>query len=225
MGEIVLVVAAHTDDETFGVGGAIARHRLQGDQVFAIAMTDGVGARDRQDLESVDQRTSAAQTAAEILGFEWFAVGDFPDNELDTVSLLAITKFIETAKQALQPTLIYTHSPADLNIDHRRVCQATLTAFRPQPWEVWQEVRAFEVPSATDFAHPDVTAPFSPNLYVAIDSVWDKKLEALQAYCEEMREAPHTRSYQGLETLAKYRGHQGGVARAEAFQVLRKIVR
>ena len=33
---------------------------------------------------------------------------------------------------------------ADLNIDHRIVSQATLTAFRPLSSESWNEIRTFE---------------------------------------------------------------------------------
>ena len=38
-------------------------------------------------------------------------------------------------KKKLQPDLVYTHSGADLNIDHRIVSNAVLTAFRPEPNE------------------------------------------------------------------------------------------
>ena len=41
----VLVVVAHTDDETLGLGGTIAKHVENGDIVYGVSMTDGVGAR------------------------------------------------------------------------------------------------------------------------------------------------------------------------------------
>ena len=41
----VLISIAHSDDETIGCGGTIAKHVSQGDKVFCISMTDGVGAR------------------------------------------------------------------------------------------------------------------------------------------------------------------------------------
>ena len=42
----VLIVVAHTDDETIGMGGTIKKHINKGDDVFAISMTDGIGSRD-----------------------------------------------------------------------------------------------------------------------------------------------------------------------------------
>lgn len=41
----VLVVVAHTDDEALGLGGTIAKHVENGDIVYGVSMTDGVGAR------------------------------------------------------------------------------------------------------------------------------------------------------------------------------------
>ena len=58
---------------------------------------------------------------------------------MDAVSILEITKSIEKAKDKIEPKFIYRHSSADLNIDHRLVSQATLTAYRPQDNDIWQE--------------------------------------------------------------------------------------
>lgn len=222
---IVLVIVAHTDDETLGLGGAIARHVSNHDKVYAISMTNGIDARNQKKVEDIKERFNASVIAGKILGLTWLKGGAFPDNAMDTVPLLEIIKVIEIAKQEIKPTIIYTHSSADLNIDHRIVSQATLTAFRPQPNDTWHEIRTFEIASATDYGHRSITNVFYPNLYVDITSYWEQKLSALIAYNKEMRDAPHTRSLSGLENLAKYRGNQSGLKYAEAFEILRKIER
>ena len=51
------------------------------------------------------------------------------------------------------------------------------------------------------------------------------RVEALKAYDSEIREFPHSRSYEGIENLAKFRGSQVGLRLAEAFQIIRKIER
>jgi len=51
--EIVLVVVAHTDDETLGCGGTVARHVRNGDKVYGVSMTDGVGARGTEGSEEI----------------------------------------------------------------------------------------------------------------------------------------------------------------------------
>lgn len=220
----ILVVVAHSDDEALGCGATIARHVFQGDNVSVISMTDGVGARDSGDAEVLSRR-EAAKKSSQVLGFEWVAKGRFPDNALDSVPLIDLIKFIEAVKKERKPSLVYTHSSADLNIDHRRVCEAVLTAFRPQPDEVCQEVRCFETASATDYGHNSGACAFCPNLFINIEPFWVKKVAALEAYHLEMRAVPHSRSIEGLEVLAKLRGFQNGIPMAEAFEVLRKIER
>lgn len=222
--QIVLVIIAHRDDEAIGLGGVIARHIECGDSVYAVSMTDGVGARGLN-ISEARLREQASLKVANALGFSWLNGQPFPDNAIDTVPLLKVVQAIETIKTKINPTIIYTHSSADLNIDHRIVSQATLTAFRPQPNECWKEIRLFEVSSATDYGHSSITGSFDPNLYINIENFWKKKLLALKIYSNEMRSSPHSRSYDGIENLAKFRGSQVGLNFAEAFEVIRKIER
>lgn len=223
MSERVLVVVAHPDDETIGMGGTIAGHVEKGDMVLAMSFTDGISSREKVGENSA--RRLAAQAASVILGFTWIAMYEFRDNELDTYSLLSIVQKIEGIKESFQPTVIYTHSSSDLNIDHQIIARAVLTAFRPLPNEVWTELRSFEIPSSTDFCHGSVSREFRPNLYISIKETWEKKRRSLIAYDAEMREFPHSRSLEGIENLARYRGSQSGMDMAEAFDVVRKVVR
>ena len=66
---------------------------------------------------------------------------------------------------------------------------------------------------------------FVPNLLISIEDTWDAKLEALKQYSTEIREFPHSRSYEAIKSLAHYRGYQVGLEMVEAFQLIRKIER
>lgn len=221
----VLVIVAHRDDETLGMGGTIAKHVLNGDNVYCISMTDGVSARYKNNKKEIETRKKSSLNAGKLLGFKWIDGESFSDNAMDTWPLLSIIKVIESVKLKIRPLLIYTHSSADLNIDHQIVGRATLSAFRPHPNEFWQEIRTFEIPSSTDFGHKSVTGNFYPNLYIDITNTWKQKFRALKKYHNEMRTSPHSRSYEGLENLARYRGNQVGLQYAEAFEIIRKIKR
>jgi len=225
----VLVSIAHPDDETIGCGGTISNHIAKGDKVFCISMTNGVGARftSGKNLKLIEERKKAAQNASKKLGFKWLkdCCGNFPDNGLDTVKLLEIIKLIEKAKKKVNPNIVYTHNYTDLNIDHKIVCEATLTAFRPQPKENWEKIFAIEIPSATDYGNYKTQENFNPNYFVNIKSKWKKKLSALKCYKKEMRNYPHSRSYKGLELLAKLRGTQVGLNMVEAFKLIKSISR
>ncbi len=223
MTDNVLVVAAHSDDETISMAGTIRKHVNRGDKVYVVSMTDGVGAREESNEGDVTQRKWSANEASKVLGFEWGDCYNFLDNSMDSHPLIEIVKAVEQAKIKYKPTLVYTHSGADLNIDHKVVANAVLTAFRPQPMELCREIRLFEVASATDYGNTALTGIFSPNLFVNIANTWDSKLKALNVYAAEMREYPHSRSIDGILNLAKIRGNQVGYELAEAFEVIRKL--
>jgi LmbE family N-acetylglucosaminyl deacetylase len=223
MREVVLVVVAHSDDESISMAGTIVKHIKKGDKVFVISMTDGVGARDDANLNKIKRRKNASVTASKVLGFEWGDCYNFSDNVMDSYPLIEIVKAVEKAKYKYRPTLVYTHSGADLNVDHRVVANSVLTAFRPQPNELCKELRLFEVASATDYGNSAITGSFSPNLFIDISNEWPSKVKALEAYMEEMREYPHSRSIQGIKNLANLRGNQVGYDFAEAFEVIRKL--
>jgi len=221
--DVVLVIVAHADDETIGMGGTIKRHVENGDKVLIMSMTNGVGSRDDNNHNEINERLISSEKASRILGFKWIERYDYPDNKMDTCSTLELVKCIEKAKKKYNPSIVYFHSEADLNVDHRILSSAVLAAFRPQPGEFCKELRVFEVSSATDFGHESIFGKFLPNLFIDISGTWEYKLCALKAYAVEMRDYPHSRSLESIENLAKIRGNQNGLSMAEAFQVIRKI--
>jgi LmbE family N-acetylglucosaminyl deacetylase len=223
MSKIVLVVAAHADDEVLGCGGTIARHVAEGDVVHVVFMADGVGSR--AGLESVEfqRRNDARDAAMGILGvMHWYAL-DFSDNRMDSVPLLEVVRAFEPIVQHVQPTRVYTHHHGDLNVDHRVTHQAVMTSCRPIPGNSVREIYAFEVMSSTEWATPSAE-PFLPTLHIDISKYLELKIQALNAYVDEMRTAPHSRSIKHIEFLAKHRGFNVGLDAAEAFMVIRQII-
>jgi LmbE family N-acetylglucosaminyl deacetylase len=225
--EIILICVAHRDDETLGCGSIIQKHILNKDSVYCISMTDGVSSRlqKNSDLKKKNRIANSIK-ASKILGFKWIDIGEkFPDNQLDKVALLKIIKVIEKIKKKIKPTIIYTHNPGDLNIDHRIVTDAVMTAFRPLAKENWKKIIAFEIPSSTDYSYYDENKIFTPNYIVNIEKFWLKKKLALLAYKSEIKKFPNSRSIQGIYNLAKIRGVQNGFKLAEAFKILKEINR
>jgi len=232
MSKTVLVIGAHSDDETLGAGGAIARHIAEGDTVYAMMFTTGLASRDglenttyRSDEQystlktAILRREEHADAAARVLGFSWYARHDMPDNAMDTVPLLDVVKHVEEAIDDLKPELVYTHHGGDLNIDHAVVYRAVMTATRPLPEQIVREVRLMEVPSSTEFS----LTPFVPNLWVELTPKRLKaKMDALECYVDEVRDHTHPRSTDAVATLADRRGYEGGYQFAEAFNVVRR---
>lgn len=220
----VLIVAAHPDDEVLGCGGTIAKHICDGDKVTILFMTNGVSARHDSNSEAIELRKNASIAALDALLVcrSNIIFGCFPDNQMDKVSLIEVVKKIEEVIENVNPSIIYTHFSDDLNIDHRITHQGVMTACRPQIHSSVNEIYCFEVVSSTEWNSRNNTK-FNPNKYISIEKYWQKKLVALNAYSQEMRDFPHSRSIQAIEALCTWRGACVGLRIAEAFEIERII--
>ena len=222
--ESILVVVAHPDDEVLGCGGYLAKQAKRGHKVTVLCIADGVSSRSGTvDPEELRIRREAARDAGRILGIDSISFGDFPDNQLDSVPLLKVVKFIQLALSATKPEVVLTHHQGDLNIDHSIVSRATLTACRPVPGSSVKTLLFFETPSSTEWSFGDVGASFSPNWYEDISGSMIQKIKALEAYKMELREWPHPRSAKSIKGLAEWRGSNCGLDSAEAFVLARRI--
>jgi LmbE family N-acetylglucosaminyl deacetylase len=225
----VLVVAAHPDDEVLGCGGTIARHADAGDQVKVLIVAEGATSRQQQRnrLQAGDELCTlaqAAQIAGSILGAAGVELLHLPDNRLDSLDRLDLIKRLEERIDRHQPQLVYVHHAGDVNVDHRRLHEAVVTACRPTPGHPVRRLLSFEVASSSEWQPPGSAPAFQPNWFVDISAQWQRKREALMAYASEMRPWPHARSLEALEHLARWRGAQVGVEAAEAFCLLRQLV-
>jgi LmbE family N-acetylglucosaminyl deacetylase len=222
----ILVLAAHPDDEVLGCGGTLAKLAQGGARVHIAFLADGVFSRaaeqDAQQLE-LKVRRDAARKASAILGAGSVSFGDFPDNRMDTIPMLEITQAVERLIELHRPDTVFTHHAGDVNIDHRRMHEAVVTACRPQTGHSVKTLLCFEVPSSTEWQLPGSAPVFAPNWFVDISATLECKLAALDAYAAELRAWPHPRSPQGVAHLAHWRGATVGVDAAEAFFLGRQL--
>ncbi len=221
----VLVVAAHPDDEVLGCGGVIAKLVKEGAKVYTIIMGEGITSRfsSRETglkSSSLKKLKASIGKASKILGItKNFSFG-FPDNRFDSVQLLDIVKAVESVKKDIKPAVVYTHHWNDLNVDHRIVYEAVITAARPLKGETVKEIYSFEIPSSTEWNYP---SRFNPNVFVDISSVIGCKVAALKCYKTELKPFPHPRSPESVMSGAKRWGGVCGAKFAEAFEAVRII--
>lgn len=229
MNKKILVVAAHPDDEILGCGGTMAKHAKEGDEVHVAILAEGLTSRDKhRDRESkkdeLQTLATVAKKANDVLGVTSLTLHDFPDNRMDSLDRLDVVKYVEELITKIEPEVVYTHHAGDVNIDHRCIHEAVITACRPMPGSIVKQVLFFEVASSTEWQPPESAPSFHPNWYVDISSTLDLKLKALEVYEMEMRAWPHARSLPALEYLAKWRGANIGTEAAEAFILGRNII-
>ena len=178
----VLVIAAHPDDEILGCGGALARHAAGGDTVHVLIVAEGATSRDALPRPGGKgggaDRPQDRRLARSIhaIGAEEPRLLGLPDNRLDALPLLDVIKPIEAVVEAVAPEIVYTHHAGDLNVDHRIVHQATVTACRPLPDSPVRAIYAFETVSSTEWQTAGET--FRPQRWVDIEPFLDQQAAA-----------------------------------------------
>ncbi len=210
----VLVVAAHPDDELIGVGGTVAKHVKNGDEVMSVIMCEGESLRYKKDVG----QSTAIQEAGKVLGVKEVRQLKFPDQRLDTYTLTEIIKPLEEISEEFRPNIIYCQFGGDINMDHQLLFQAANVAFRPL--DSWiEDVYAFYTSSSTEWGFPRT---FNPDTWVDISETLEQKLKAFSCYKSEIRDYPHPRSVDALRYSAHFWGNQCEMDAAEAFVTIRR---
>jgi len=218
MGRSVLVIAAHPDDEVLGCGGTVALHARAGDEVTAVIACEGESLR--YGPGGVGQ-AEHSRRAAEMLGLKQARQLGFPDQRLDTLSLLDLIAPLERAVREVRPAVVYCQFGGDANRDHELLFRATLVATRPlEPF--LEAVYAFDTASSTEWGYP---RSFVPDTWVDISATLEQKLCAMACYESEVRPYPHPRSLEALRHRAHAWGSQCCMEAAEVFMTVRRTLR
>ena len=207
-----------------GCGATLAQLADDGTETHVLVLARGVSTDARNGVAEAESRTRAESlhAAARVLGATaWHH--DLPDQRFDSLDQLDVVKIVESRKRAIQPDLVFTHHPGDLNTDHQITTNAVLAAFRPQPGEKAVTILGFETVSSTEWNVPSNGTVFAPNWYEDATLGLDRKLEAMGHYADELRDWPHPRSLEGIATQARRHGMNVGLQAAEAFMLLRHI--
>lgn len=223
----VLVIAAHPDDEVYGMGGTIAKLSAQGHEVHVLIVTDGSTSQyaGRPDLEEIlAKKRAESLEVARILGIREMHFGTLPDMKLDTVAHVDVNRLIENTVDEVRPDIVYTHFYGDVNLDHQMVYRSTLVAVRPVPGQCVRELYCYRVPSSTEWSPQLAQTAFLSNVMVDITGYEDVKEQALLAYQTEARAYPHPRSAQYVRETDRACGLQWGLGSSEDFMLLRKIM-
>tara|TARA_R110002074_G_scaffold65303_7_gene155363 strand:- start:657 stop:1343 length:687 start_codon:yes stop_codon:yes gene_type:complete len=225
----VLIIAAHPDDDILGCAGLMSKYRNQV-EFRVIFIAEGSSCRfnkeqihDEEVLKVIEERNSFGVKALEVLGVKNYHFYNLACGRLDQVAIIEINKTIEKEINEFKPDTIFTHSFEDTNNDHIIVHRATQMATRPGARTFVEKVYTYEVLSSSEWRF---THTFSPNYFESLseEDVRNKWL-SLAEYESEIKEFPYPRSEEGIFSLAKYRGLQSANAYAEAFKLIRQIIK
>ncbi len=197
----ILAIGAHPDDIEFGCGGTLSKYSEKGHKVYMLVLSKGDKGGDPE------VRQKEQEDSARILGVEKLYFGNHVDTEI-VQSQKFITE-IEDFLKEIKPGFIFVHYFDDTHQDHRNLSDLTISATR-----YIHNVLFYEGPT---------TQNFTPNVYVDITSALDKKFECLEAHVSQVSRT----NIEGLSIIeaakstAHFRGIQGRVNYAEAFNSLR----
>ena len=203
-----LVLAAHTDDE-FGCAGTLVRLIECGAQVNYVALSrceESVPAGCAKDVLETECRNCLRGIGlpdANVL-VEGFRVRHFPAHRQEILELLV------SLRRRLEPSLVFLPASFDTHQDHRTVYE--------------EGFRAFKLSSILGYELPQNLISFSNSAFVALDeNHLERKVEALNHYASQRFRAYAEESF--IRSLAQVRGVQSGTRYAEAFELIRLLVR
>ncbi len=178
----IIVFGAHPDDCELDAGGTAARWAKLGHKVKFVSVTNGdIGHHELAGAILARRRTAEVMRCAEILGIT-SEVLDIHDGEL--MPTLENRRTITRKIREWKADVVIAHRPNDYHPDHRYtgilVQDAAFMVIVPSFCPDVPALRKNPVflYSEDDFQKPN---PFSPDVVVPIDPVFDQKVAAIDA--------------------------------------------
>jgi LmbE family N-acetylglucosaminyl deacetylase len=205
----IVCVGAHPDDPESSCAGVLSLYAEAGHKVSIVYLTRGErGIRDKTDEEAAAIRSGEAEAACKIIGAEAVFAGQIDGS---TEINGARTQEMVHLFTALAPDIVFTHWPIDTHRDHQAASILTfraVQALKPRP-----QLYYFEVDTGSQ------SQGFTPNTYVDVTPVLEKKKAALLAHLSQKGDVIWSKHH---EPIASWRGREAGVAMAEAFMHLNR---
>ena len=224
MSKRVLVVAPHPDDETLGCGGTLLWHKKRGDSLHWLIMSrmapelgfsaDRIALRD-QEIKKVES----------LYGFESLHKAPFLTTKLDTYPASELVGEVSAVFGQVKPEIVYCPFSGDIHTDHRAVFDSVAASTKWFRYPSVERVLVYETPSETEFALGVDGKDFKPNVFVDVSEHLDRKLEIMRVYASELGKFPFPRSEEAIRALAAVRGSASGSTAAEAFMLLKEILK
>ena len=217
----IIVISAHPDDEILGVGGALIKHRENGDEIHWLIATNIFKNQGFSD-ERINSRQEEIEEVASRLKMHVHKL-EYPTMSLSSRDVLTMVPKISEIFLEVGPEVIYVPNRSDAHSDHRILFDAVMACTKSFRYPFIREVMMYECISETEFAPVLPEKSFLPNCYVDITKQMDEKIGLMRIYKSELGKHPFPRSERNIRALATFRGATCGVEYAESFQILKSF--
>jgi LmbE family N-acetylglucosaminyl deacetylase len=200
----ILAIGSHPDDLEYGCGGTLIKYAEGGHNIFLYIATRGELGGDPE------ERKREQELAAKIIGVKKIYWGTYHDTKIPLNQDLIGD--IEAVMEKTDPHFIFTHFWDDTHQDHRVLSQSTQSATR-----YVKNFLFYETPT---------TQNFTPNVFVDVGRVMDKKKKLLEAHASQIVKTniENLNIFECAASTSMFRGIQGRVKYAEAFASLRLFI-
>jgi len=206
----ILVLSPHTDDGEMAAGGTIARFIEEGKSVYYVAFSSCEASAPQgfpTDILKVE-----CEASTKILGImpEWvtllnYEVRTFPSHRQE------ILEDMVKLNEAIGAELVLIPSSSDLHQDHQVIHNEALRAFKMSS-SIW------------GYEHPWNNLTFTTDVFIKLEEGHiKKKIDALAQYISQDFRPYFDKKY--IRALAYTRGVQVNFAYAEAFELVRLLVK
>ena len=215
----IIVVAVHPDDETLMCGGALLKHKNNGDEIYWIIVTC-ITKEYGWDEKVITRRKKEIMEVSHKYGFKKTYQLNFPTTKLDYIPNGDIIKAISDVFNEVKPNIIYLPNRSDVHSDHHVAFQAAYSCTKNFRYPFVERVLMGETLSETEFAPALNHNAFTPNVFIDISPFIDQKLEIMKLYASEVMNEPYPRALSSIKALGRYRGSRIGKEYAESFVLL-----
>ena len=217
----VLIISAHADDETFGMGATLLKLAKSKEYQISWLICTTIW-EPKWNKQAIQSRINAIDSLNKVIGFKEIIQWKYKDNCLDLVPINELQDKMIQVIEKIKPQIIFTPSAWDFNFEHKIVFDIVEMSTKQYYSHYIEEIFSYEIPSSTD-ASFDVNNNFIFNTYYDIEDCLEEKLMLLHFYDTELHQAPHPRSSEYVKSLAVKRGGECGCHFAEGFHLLRMI--
>ena len=211
----ILIISPHPDDETLGCGGTLLKLGKENNILYWIIITSNAESYEREkEINIVSNQYNFKDVCNLYL----------TPTKLDSLPISDLISKISKYISKIQPEIVFTCSNNDIHSDHHAVFNAVINATKPFRSDV-RKILMYEAISETNVVPSLFENSFYPNYFVDISEYIEKKLNIMSIYKSEVMQYPLPRSLDSIKALARYRGSQCGVGYAEAFNVIREILK
>ncbi len=205
----VLALSPHTDDVELGCGGTVVKWIEEGKEIFYAAFSiaeesvpEGLAKNILE--QEVKEATKVLGIAQENLHVYKFEVRRFPQFRQEILELLV------GLREKLKPELVLLPSLKDVHQDHHTIAE--------------EGIRAFKYANILSYELPWNLLNFAPSVFVPLEKRHlDKKVQAIRCY-QSQKHRNYT-DEEFLYGLARTRGVQVSAEYAEAFEIIRMVIR